>query len=170
MITFNTRTSHGLPERQRILYRISAPAQPIFGVTLSNNSVPSKFKAYWTIEAEEDLKKMFGDIRGTPPKSPEESNRLFFMVEKFNELYPVGSLVHLDVSRIMYGSLSDDYDKNVRAVKVLSEAVVLLNKSAVGFLTSESQDDGDFYFVDDLIEYHTIVEAIGATPKEKRSL
>lgn len=115
-----------------------------------------KLKATWTVEAAKDFHAYYGfKSRNQPPSSIEESNELFRLAFKFNEIFPPGTIVQVDESQIMGLNDFERLTSTARyhQVKVVSEAVVLISKSSVGFLCSESKDDSDYYFVDDLKEF-----------------
>ena len=88
--------------------------------------------------------------------SQAELNKLFKICWKFDEMFPVGSIVHLDVNKVL--SMSESVPQTL---VVKSEFFVLSNLSSVGFLCNESKDDSEFYYVDDLVEYKAIIEELG---------
>jgi hypothetical protein len=112
-----------------------------------------KLKVTWSAEAATDLASFH--FRNGPPSTPEESNRLFFLAQRFSEMYPVGSTVHFNASLMLEIS-----EENIVPVTVTSDAVVLFRNNAVAILCSESRDDSDFYYINELVEYPLVVEAI----------
>lgn len=112
-----------------------------------------KLKARWTVEAAKDLTNFHLGHR-TRAKTVEETNKLFQLAFKFSEMFPVGSIIHLDENRVL--GLPKAGGGNLMPVHMTSEAVVLIDKGSVAFLCSESKDDGDFYFVDDTFEYELV--------------
>lgn len=131
------------------------PEIPVIEIKIQQIKATSrKLKVKWTVESSDDAKMYYGfKNRNRRPRDVNESNELFELSFRFNELYPVGSIVHIDEARFLGTVDPSETVKNLLPVKVTSEAVVLIDKSSVGFLCSESKDDGDFYFVDDLSEY-----------------
>lgn len=129
------------------------PELPDFQVRVTTLKASTrKLKVNWSPELANDLGGMHG-LRNRRPRTIEESNRLFEMSFRFNELYPPGSIVHLNLTKVLgIDRLNFDLPE-IQPIKVTSEAVVLIDKSAIGFLCNESKDDGDFYFLDDLVEF-----------------
>lgn len=129
------------------------PELPDFQVTCTTIKASNgKLKVRWSSELADDFGGLHG-LRNRRPRSIEESNRLFEMSFRFNELYPPGSIVHLNLNKVLgIDRLNFDLPE-IQPIKVTSEAVVLIDKSAIGFLCNESKDDGDFYFLDDLVEF-----------------
>jgi len=102
------------------------------------------------------LELLHGPYRG-PCTSQDLLNSLFYISRKFNELFPVGSEVNLDVgSRVIFTTTKTQPEKLI----VKSESYVLSNLSVVGFLSDKSDDDTHMYYVQDLIEYQLILKEI----------
>lgn len=94
-----------------------------------------------------------------PCRSQDHLNQLFYISGKFNELFPVGSEVHLDVQNIILYSYNDS-NRQPEKLIVKSESYVLSNYSVVGFLCDKSDDDTHMYYVQDLIEYQLILKEV----------
>lgn len=108
-----------------------------------------------------------------PCTSQEEFNRLFRMTELFNQMCPIGSHVNKRIGSdgrkntsgilswldFTYGSNPKTTLESDRLI-VKSEAYVLMDSSAVGFLTNESSDEGDYFCLDQFVEYESILKAI----------
>jgi len=99
---------------------------------------------------------LFGSERGLV-RSQDTLNLLFQISEKFNELFPVGSEVNLDIyNKIILTTTKGKAEKLI----VKSESYVLANYSVVGFLCDKSDDDTHMFYVQDLIEYQLILKEI----------
>lgn len=115
-----------------------------------------KLKVKWSAESADDLNSFYGSRRRLT--SVEATNKLFQVAFKFTEMFPVGSIVHLDEDRIL--GLKHSGHGSLMQVRVTSDAVVLIDKGSVAFLCSESKDDGDFYYIDDTFEYQAVLKEV----------
>jgi hypothetical protein len=109
------------------------------------------------------LDTLYGNRRRRPVTTQAELNRLFLIWDKFQNKYPVGSKLTVNVGLILWDGASYHDDKGkpeIEKVVLTSEFFVLSNKGSVGFLCNKSKDDTDYYFVDDLIEYDDIVKEL----------
>lgn len=108
-----------------------------------------------------------------PCRSQEHFNQLWALSEKFNEMYPVGSIVNKDSRKDYNGILSwidftygspnvkqRQSDATITQMSVRSEAFVLAGSSSVGFLTDRSLNDSDFFFLDQFVEYEFVIKGV----------
>jgi hypothetical protein len=98
-------------------------------------------------------------VRG-PCTTQTALNRLFEVCWKFDEMFPPGTVVNLNINKV----LKTDQAETLQ-IMVKSEPYVLSNISTVGFLCDQSKNDSDFYYVDDLVEYKQILKELGYEPK-----
>lgn len=89
---------------------------------------------------------------------------LFQIWDLLQKKYPIGSIVHVDVGRIIHadGYYDDKGNPTTETVVVTSEFYVLSEKGSIGYLCDKSKDETDFYFADDLIEYSDVVKELNS--------
>lgn len=136
-----------------------SPKLPPIAVNVQTiKATTRKLKVKWSAESASDLNSFYGYGGRHRLTSVEATNKLFHVAFKFTEMFPVGSIVHLDEDRIL--GLKKSGHSNLMQVRVTSDAVVLIDKGSVAFLCSESKDDADFYYIDDTLEYQAVLKEV----------
>lgn len=108
---------------------------------------PRKLKAKWTVESKKDLLSYH-----KVPLTAEEIAEGFEFANLFSEMYPIGSTVCLNMTKL----LGLDGDPTYQVVRMTSLAVPNLCSQRILFLCNKSQDETDFYDIQDTLEFEKV--------------